>query len=385
MKILHVCLQAPYNDYWGYQDNLLPKYQKKLGHEVTVLTTNTLHKDGKIQIIGEREYYLDDGQKIIRKQYKKILSPAISKLIKYFDIYAVLEKEKPDFIYVHGLGNISVLQIAKYLKKNKECKAVADNHVDYYNESPLLKKNRLIRLFFVSAFKILNRYMQDFYQKVYGVTPWRIQYQCEVFGINHNKCDLLVLGADDEKIDYANKLQIKKKIRTIHNIPEDAFLIVTGGKIDITKNVHVLIDAIRKVKTENLYLLVFGSIEKDVLQKIGPVEDNVKLIGWIDSDKVYDYFLSSDLVVFPGTHSVLWEQACACGVPGIFKKWDGMDHVDVGGNCKFWADGTVEGLISIVNDVIGKQEYTKMLQVAESKARKQFLYSEIAKKSLETI
>ena len=28
MKILHLCLDAPFNDDWGYQDNLLPKYQK---------------------------------------------------------------------------------------------------------------------------------------------------------------------------------------------------------------------------------------------------------------------------------------------------------------------------------------------------------------------
>ena len=36
MKIVHIAPNAPYNDYWGYQDNLLPKYHKKLGHDVTV-------------------------------------------------------------------------------------------------------------------------------------------------------------------------------------------------------------------------------------------------------------------------------------------------------------------------------------------------------------
>ena len=51
MRILHIAPSAPYNDYWGYQDNLLPKYHRKLGHEVTVIVTNTMHKDGKIVII----------------------------------------------------------------------------------------------------------------------------------------------------------------------------------------------------------------------------------------------------------------------------------------------------------------------------------------------
>ena len=48
MKIVHIAPSAPYNDHWGYQDNLLPKYQKKLGHEVTMITTNLMHRDGKI-------------------------------------------------------------------------------------------------------------------------------------------------------------------------------------------------------------------------------------------------------------------------------------------------------------------------------------------------
>ena len=39
--ILNIALSAPYNDYWGYQDNLLPKYQRKLGHQVIIITTNT--------------------------------------------------------------------------------------------------------------------------------------------------------------------------------------------------------------------------------------------------------------------------------------------------------------------------------------------------------
>lgn len=43
MRIVHICLQAPYNDYWGYQDNLLPKYHRKSGHDVTVITTSTIY------------------------------------------------------------------------------------------------------------------------------------------------------------------------------------------------------------------------------------------------------------------------------------------------------------------------------------------------------
>ena len=123
MKIVHICIQCPYNDYWGYQDNLLPKFHAKMGHDVTVITTNTMHDDtGKIVKTDCNDYRLNDGQRIIRLEYKKIISEYISKSIGYFKIFDLLCEIKPDFIMVHGLGNISNIQVVTYLKKvNRDC------------------------------------------------------------------------------------------------------------------------------------------------------------------------------------------------------------------------------------------------------------------------
>ena len=71
MRILHISPNAPYNDYWGYQDNLLPKYHKKLGNDVMIITTNTMHKDGKIVGTECADYELDDGVRVVRLAIKK--------------------------------------------------------------------------------------------------------------------------------------------------------------------------------------------------------------------------------------------------------------------------------------------------------------------------
>ena len=47
MKIVHIAPNATYNEGWGYQENLLPKYHAKLGHEVTLIITNIEHSNGK--------------------------------------------------------------------------------------------------------------------------------------------------------------------------------------------------------------------------------------------------------------------------------------------------------------------------------------------------
>ena len=98
-------------------------------------------------------------------------------------------------------------------------------------------------------------------------------------------------------------------------------------------------------------------------------------------------FLASELGAFPGTHSVLWEQACASGLPCIFKDWDGgFSHVDVGGNCVLMNSITKEDiketLLDIYND---KQKYQFMKHVAETEGRNTFMYREIAKRSIKQL
>ena len=381
MKIVHLCLQAPYNDYWGYQDNLLPKYHRKGGHEVTVITTNTIHKDGKIEIIQPTKYDLNDGQHIIRLSYKKFCPKKLSDVLRYYNIFPILEEQAPDFIMVHGLGNITALQVAKYKKMCPECRVVADNHLDYYNCKLKQKlSSKLLRLFY----RILNVYMQKIYDTVFGVTPDRIKFQKNIFGIAENKSKLLVMGGDDDKIRFDEMPKLKEDIRKELSLTDEDFVIVTGGRIDRTKNIHLLMQAVSELEGK-AKLIVFGQHDDEIKNEINRLSEdiNIRFLGWIPSDKAYDYFLASDLAVFPGTHSVLWEQACACGIPCVFKDWEGMHHIDVGGNCQFLHKDSTEEIKEVISEIIGdKEKYNEMKQAAE-KSKKDFFYSEIAKKAIE--
>lgn len=383
INIVHLCLQAPYNDYWGYQDNLLPKYHRKLGHNVTVITTNTKHENGKIITIEKDDYRLIDGQRIIRLEYKKYKPQYICDAYRYYKIYDLLCEIKPDFIMVHGLGNISVLQVVKYIKKiNKNCVVIADNHLDY-NIGKL--KNTIKNKIYRFSYKLLNKYTQRYYSKVYGVTPWRVTYCEDIFGICNKKTDLLVMGADDEYIDFENKDEVRKNIRSKYGIKDEEFLIISGGKIDKNKNIHLLMEAMSKIDNEKVRLIIFGEPDDEIKEQIYELgkSSNIILIGWISASESYNYFLASDLAVFPGQHSVLWEQSCACGLPGIFKYWEGMQHIDLGGNVKFLYDDSPIEIKNMIQKIVNnEEEYKLMRDISIKKGKREFLYSEIAKKTL---
>ena len=382
MKILHIAPNAPYNDNWGYQDNLLPRYQKKMGHEVSIIVPTLMHQDGTIVQTAESRYYLDDGVEVIRKNYNNYLIPEITELLTKMKIYDVLIEKEPNFIFFHGLISSTIFDVIKYKRKvNRRCIIVEDNHLDYNIGS---HSTGLKLLLGRGYFRWRNRATISYISKVYGVTPWRKKYAEEYFRIPREKTDVLIMGADDEKIDFQNRSSIRETIRNSYGISPQDFLIVTGGKIDKNKKIHILMNAVAQMK--NVKLLIFGQVADDIRKEFDGLlmdNNNIEYVGWIDADEVYNYFFAADLVCFPGQHSVLWEQACASKVPCLFERWEGMEHVDNGGNSDFLNQVTEESIREKITELCYTGKYYSMKRAAESDLTDIYLYSKIAEKSLE--
>lgn len=382
MKIVHISPNAVYNDYWGYQDNLLPKYQRKLGHEVTVIVPNEMYVEGKVVSTAPSEYVLDDGVRVIRLKKHRYKSNLFYSIASKLDVFDLLVEIKPDFIFFHGLVSTTIYDAVRYKKKiNNKCKIVQDNHLDFFNHTgvKLSFKQKILRCFY----RRTVRKCLPFVERVYGVTPWRKEYAERYFKVPNSKTDVLIMGADDEKIDFLHRNEIRESLRKEYDISEDTFLIVTGGKIDSQKKITDLMEAcsgLQKVK-----LLIFGKVQKGLnkFEDILSHSDNIIYIGWIPSDRVYDYFLSADLVCFPGSHSVLWEQACASKVPCACAHFSGMEHVNNGGNCILLDEDNASYLRKTIEELIFTEKYFSMREVAQSSKTDVFLYSKIAEKSLE--
>lgn len=383
MKIIHICLACFYVEGMGYQENILPKIHAQSGNNVMVITSDyAFDGSGKARKKKTKEYTnkYNVRVKVIDKKKEQRFIPNFG---RYNGLYMLLEREKPDIIFVHGGQFLSIKNVVAYAKKNPEVKLYLDQHGDYYNSPVNTFKQKLIHKVIYGHW---IRKFSKLAERVYGVTPWRCTYLNDVYGVSQSKIELLVMGGDDEKIRFDRKNEIRENIRRENNISNDDFVIVTGGKIDKTKNIHLLMQAVSEIDCEKLKLIVFGQPSVDMEDEINRLakNDKIRFIGWIDSDKAYDYFLASDLAIFPGTHSVLWEQACACGVPGIFNDWEGMHHVDVGGNSMFIDGSSIDEIKNAIQTLMSdKEKYAHMKNVAETKAVKEFSYREIAKRAIE--
>lgn len=381
MRICHLCLNGPYNEGWNYQENILPKYHVKQGHHVWQIVTPYIWEGTKQIISTDKRYISNTGVEVIRCKAKKGLVGG-NRLNRYPEVMGLLEEIQPEILFIHDVQCLDMMVVVKYLKKHPECEVYVDNHSDFSNSAKnWLSKNILHKVLWKSMAQLINPYAKTFY----GVLPARVDFLINLYKLPKEKCKLLVMGADDELVTAAEDKEKCKQVRDKYHIAEDDFLIMTGGKIDLFKTQTLLLmEAVKNINNTKLKLIVFGSVAPELKEKIEELSDGnlVQYVGWIEANDSYQMFASSDLVVFPGRHSVFWEQVVGQGIPMVVKYWDGTTHVDCGGNTRFLYKDSEEEIRELIKEIAFTEKYSAMKTAAED-AKTRFRYNDIAKRSIE--
>jgi len=383
MRILHVQLCGPYTDGWSYQENVLPRMHKNQGYDVEIVTTVESYENGKLVSLSSGVSSTKEGIPLIRIPYSRMMPLKVARKLRTFvGLDSVLSSFEPQIIFLHESQFLDVKYVVEYAKKNSGTRIFVDCHTDFVNSAKnWISKNVLHKIIYKGCAKKI----EPFTTKFFGTLPARSDFLREVYNIPAEKIELLPFGAEDDKIDWEGRVRIRRDIREQMKLAEDDFVIISGGKLDKRKNIHLLMEAVREIDNDRVKLIIFGSSNAEMKAEIEELSrhERIRHTGWLDSDQVYNYFLASDLAVFPGTHSVLWEQAIGTGLPAIFRKWKGFDHVDLGGNCLFLETDTAKEIRENVCKVVADSKlFQHMKQTAILKGIPNFAYSEIAKKAI---
>jgi 1,2-diacylglycerol 3-alpha-glucosyltransferase len=387
MRIIHCCLASIYVDDGSYQENLLPLYHRRLGHDVKIIASTDTYtgRTSKGQARAGKSL-TKEGIELTRLSYSPFIpSPISHKLRSYSGLTAELTGFKPDLIFLHDCQFLDVYTIKRYIKQHTKVKLLIDCHTDFVNSAKSwLSRNILHGLIYRHFAKTLEPLTERFY----GVLPARCDFLHDAYGISRGKIDLLPLGADDANVCLEEKAKIKSLQRAKLGLREKDIVLVTGGKIDARKEIHTLIKAIDRLNNNVVKLVVFGEPTLDIKKEFQELAKLpfVNWVGWVKPLEAYDLFLASDLAVFPGTHSVLWEQAVFCGLPAIFGEWPGFSHVDLGGNCVFVEPGNLSALVQAIQSLTAKPEKLRQMScIAETLGPTVFSYTAIARKSLSCV
>lgn len=370
MKILHIANR--YYEGFGYQENIMPRYQKKLGHDVVVVVSSYR----KREFIGfltesnnkDREEYMDDNVKIIRIPIRGEFK---GRFVVFTNLNNILEMEKPDYIYHYGLTAPSLLTAIKYKQKHPSVFLVADCHADWNNSA----RNKLWKIGYYNIFwaKSLKNYMK-YLDLVFGVTPARCYFAHEELGIPWELIRLLPLGADEDIVkDVSVKSSKNKRLG-------DRLIAVTGGKFDRSKGLDILLEAASGLDLE---LKIFGMLSEDLKEKINKMAgDNISLYGWQNREGTINLLLESDIAIWNKRHTTLIEDAIATLTPVILRYHGSTCHHIRGNGFYIFSDNSIEirqyfELLIKNRSVLSemRKEATKILDLIS--------YNRIAKESIE--
>jgi glycosyltransferase involved in cell wall biosynthesis len=218
------------------------------------------------------------------------------------------------------------------------------------------------------------------------------------FAIDPNKIAVIPHGA--YRLFYRDSSTTKERARQELGIPDHKRVILFFGSIRRYKGLEYLVRAFQMVreKLENVMLLIVGEVPpadaeeveyySKFLAAVENEEDVVPRRGYIDFDKVGDYFTASDVVVLPYLktyQSGVLLLAYAAGKPVVVTDTGGLAEVVEEGKSGFVvspmnAEHLAQAIISVIADPSRAEEmgrYAKHLSVEK------YSWDEVARKTLE--
>lgn len=382
LRILHLCLACFYIDGYSYQENLLPKYHKKAGHEVKIIASLvTFDQLGQLTLLpNSRRYWNEDGIEVVRLNYWP--SRTASRLRMYRGLVKAIDEFRPDVIFAHGPQFLDGWRVARYVRKRPRIRLYVDNHADDTNSGQTwLSRTVLHKGIWRSVAQVLSNSAEF----MFGVLPARVEYLKTMYKVPEEKVAFLPMGIDDDLLTMVTPAAVAG-FRQYHGVDPGDLLIVTGGKIDASKRGTLnLMRAVRNLESGKVRLIVFGTVIPELTREFEELTDDSRItfVGWLNNPDSTLCFGAADLVVFPGRHSVYWEQVCAIGVPMMITRRNAMTHIDLGGNCAYVETDNEDDVRAAIERFITSPDLLdSMLTAAQSSTRSKFSYRTIAAASL---
>ena len=310
MKVLHIMLACFYIDNYNYQENILPRIHKELGHSVKIIaSTETFIDNNILGYMEPGEYVNEDGIEVVRLPYKNALLNIVTrKRRKYVGLMQEILNFRPDVIMCHGIQFKDLDVVIEYKKNNPNIKVYADSHEDEFNSaSSWISKYMLHKLYYGRIIK--KNYKRI--DKIFCVSKSSIDFMHDMYNIPYSLLEFLPLGGiiDNDTV-YSRK---RIKYRQEFNLKDDDIVFCHSGKMTKEKKTKELVETFCSTKYKKFKLLLIGNIidNSDFILKYIEQDDRIQFLGWRNGKELNEILAASDVYVQPGTQSATMQTA-AC-------------------------------------------------------------------------
>lgn len=160
-------------------------------------------------------------------------------------------------------------------------------------------------------------------------------------------------------IDFS-RITVNRRVYT----GKEEFIILYAGQLDYHKGVHVLIDAVKRVKADNLRLKIYGSgpeIASRYFKEIAKNDSRILFCGVYKENEISKVFSQADVLIIPSiwheNNTIVMREAIASHIPCVVSNAGGMvEKIRDGENGFVFRMGDSAHLQNIIEQLIAKPE-----------------------------
>ena len=355
MNIIH--LSQYFQPKLGYNDLYIPVKQQKMGHKVSIVTSDRYAPTSKFfgnvvksRFVGSGKF-CEEGLIIHRLPCLIEFGSFVSTI----GITKVFKELKPDVVHCHDLFSLALLEAA-FNKDSIGFSLIADSITGTFQPRGITKVAFLVNKY--AIFPFLRKKVNSFTAISYGSKKWlkeNMKIELDAHG-------LIPLGADMDL--FVHDSSRREEIRESLGILENDVLFVYSGKILPDKDIKELILAMASLsKPKNIiHLLIVGTGPNYYVNEISSVlsehglSTRVHFHPPVHRTKLPDFYNAADVGIWPGSPSNSIIEAMSTGLPIIIAGYEKLrndaydtSHLLEYGNGLSFSRGNIAELSSCID------------------------------------
>lgn len=381
MRIVH--WDEMFHPNFGYQINVLPVYQQKMGHEVIIVTAENPDQHPVFASFGQkadiqqadRQFERETGVKVIRLPIYRVVSGRVIYKPGYIQAINSLH---PDVVMCHTSDTLSAMTII-WNHKRIHAPLVFDNHMlEMASANSLRDVFRWFYVHFVTPVIKKNRFVT--------IRTQDDPYVMKCLGVPEELAPYISFGTDTDlfRPDAERRTAFRKEL----DIPGDAFVVLYAGKLNESKGGLLLAQALVKKLSgsREVVAVVIGSTDQNdygrqVEETLSRSENRLLRFGTQNYRDLAKFYQIADLALFAKQCSLSFFDVQACGLPVILEDSQvDIDRVRAGNGFTFTA-GDLEDFTRRIRQCIEMPEadYARMKQASRDYVLQNFDYNDIAR------
>jgi glycosyltransferase involved in cell wall biosynthesis len=324
--------------------------------KLTVELANEMAKEHDVTICSFRDIEdwmifpkkLQNGAKLVTFRKRAGFDPLL-----YYKLIKFINKFKPDVINLHlGSSLTYLLPISNFFRKTSFYYTIHSNYDNHKKTFDLLYKLKKIHFRFICISESIYKEFESAYLK---------------FNFH------LIPNGIDKMKTTTNKEDSIKEIVSLMN-DQQSKMLVAVGRISNSKNYHLLMDVMKNIIKDNVFLIVIGpnSTSENLIYEslIDEKPHNVYFFGL--KENVADYLKSADAFIMSSLYEgmpITAIEAMSMGLPVICTPAGGLvDMIKPGINGFIADDFTEEALLEQVYNFLNADDET-LAKIRENNIR----------------